>query len=396
MIIDNWHDRHSDMTDVTDAYIPRRLDVASIAARRSLFLFGPRQTGKTSLVRETLRGSLMLSLLDSDLFLSLARRPAALRDLVQPQVRLVVIDEIQKLPQLLDEIHLLLETTGVHFVLTGSSARKLRRGGVNLLGGRAQSRILHPFVYPEVGDSFDLRRALDVGLLPPIYLSDDPRSDLRGYAGDYLRQEVAAEGLTRNIPAFSRFLEVAALCNGQMLNYSAISSDAQVPVSTVREYFQILEDTLIAQRLPPWKASRTRKPIVTPKFYFFDVGVARHLQHREGLRTGSPEFGEAFEAYIHHELRSYLDTSSQGGLCYWRSKSGFEVDFVLNERTAIEAKAKAPVGQRDLRGLAALREEGLLKRYLVVSLEQRPRRTEGIEILPWRSFLEQLWAGRLD
>jgi uncharacterized protein len=378
-----------------DRYVPRLLDLARDAAKKSLFLFGPRQTGKTSLVQNTLGDVRVFSLLDSDLFLTLSRRPATLRELIRPADRLVVIDEIQKLPELLDEVHLLIESRRLRFVLTGSSARKLRRGGVNLLGGRARSRVLHPFVCRELGTAFDLRRALDTGLLPPIYLSDEPADDLGAYAGDYLRQEVAAEGLTRSVPAFSRFLEVAALCNGQLLNYSAIASDAQVPVSTVREYFQILEDTLIAQRLPPWKASRTRKPIVTPKLYFFDIGVARHLQQRRGLRVGSPEFGDAFEAYVHHELRTYVDYRGAGELCYWRSKSGFEVDFVLDGRTAIEVKGKAPVGQRDLRGLNALREEGLLERYLVVSLERLPRTHEGIEILPWQLFLDRLWAGGL-
>jgi predicted AAA+ superfamily ATPase len=378
-----------------DRFVPRALDLAAASAKRSLFLFGPRQSGKTVLARETLPDARFLSLLDSDLYLMLSRRPALLRELVQPADRIVVLDEIQKLPELLDEIHLLLENRNLRFVMTGSSARKLRRGGVNLLGGRARSRVLHPFVRRELGASFELKRALDLGLLPSIYLSDSPAEDLRAYAGDYLRQEIAAEGLTRNVPAFSRFLEVAALCNGQLLNYSAIASDAQVPVSTVREYFQILEDTLIAYRLAPFRMSVKRKPIVTPKLYFFDGGIARHLQHRAGLRAGSPEFGEAFEAYLHHELRTYLDYSGDGELAYWRSKSGFEVDFVLDGRTAIEVKAKALVGNRDLRGLQALREEGVLQRYLCVSLERQPRLHEGLEILPWQDFLDRLWAGDL-
>lgn len=378
---------------VPDPFVPRLLDLAAPAAKKSLFLFGPRQTGKTSLVQHTLSHARLFSLLDSDTYLTLSRRPATLRELIMPADRLVVIDEIQKLPALLDEIHLLMESAGVRFLMTGSSARKLRRGGVNLLGGRARSRVLHPLVCCELKDAFDLRRALDVGLLPSIYLSDDPHEDLEAYAGSYLREEIAAEGLTRNVPAFSRFLEVAAMCNGQLLNYSAIASDAQVPVSTVREYFQILEDTLIAHQLPAWKASVKRKPIVTPKFYFFDVGVARHLQQRRGLRLRSPEFGAAFEAYIHHELKTYLDYRGAGTLNYWRSKSGYEVDFVLNHRTAIEVKAKTPVGRRDLRGLQALREEGLLERYLLVSLERQPRRIAGVEAVPWRQFIESLWGG---
>jgi predicted AAA+ superfamily ATPase len=346
-------------------------------------------------VHNVLPGARVLSLLDSDLYLTLGRRPATLRELIQPGDDVVVIDEIQKLPLLLDEVHLVLESSDTRFVLTGSSARKLRRGGVNLLGGRARSLTLHPFVAHELRGRFDLRRALSVGLLPPVYLSDEPREDLRAYAGDYLREEIAAEGLTRNVPAFGRFLEIAALCDGQMLNYSGIASDSQLPVSTVREYFQILEDTLLARRLPAWTGSRRRKAIGTAKFYFFDVGVVRHLQHRGGLRPRSPEFGEAFEAFIHHELRSYIDYSRQGELCYWRSRSGFEVDFILDQRTAIEAKAKAPVGQRDMKGLAALMEERALQRYIVVSLERDPRQVNGIDVLPWQTFLEQLWAGEL-
>jgi predicted AAA+ superfamily ATPase len=381
----------------TPDFIPRRLDLRAIADKKSVFLFGPRQTGKTCLTENTLSGVKLFNLLDSDTYLTLNHRPASLRELLEPSVELVVIDEIQKLPALLDEVHLLIESRGVRFVLTGSSARKLRRGGVNLLGGRARSRVLHPFVHDELKGRFDLRRALDVGLIPSIYLSDDPADDLRTYAGDYLREEIAAEGLTRNIPAFSRFLEVAALCNGQMLNYSAIASDAQVPVSTVREYFRILEDTLIARRLPAWRSTKKRKPTSTAKFYFFDVGVARHLQRRGKLRLRSPEFGEAFEAYLHHELQTFVDYQGEAQeLCYWRSKSGFEVDFILGDRVAVEAKAKAPVGQRDLRGIRALAEEGLLQRYIVVSLESQPRTTEdGIEILPWQRFVEQLWAGGL-
>ncbi len=306
---------------------------------------------------------------------------------------MVVLDEIQKLPVLLDEVHRLIEQRDLRFVLTGSSARKLHRGGVNLLGGRARSRTLHPFTYRELGPDLVLGRALDRGLLPSIYHSDSPREDLRAYVGSYLKEEVAAEALTRNVPAFSRFLEMAALCNGTMVNYAAVGSDAQVPVSTVREYFQILDDTLIARFLPAWTRSRTRKAIGTAKHYLFDIGVARTLQHRSGLAARSPEFGEAFESYIFHELSTYIDYTEEIPLAYWRSTSNFEVDFVLGDATAIEVKSKDPVGDRDLRGLRALKEEGLLKQYVVVSLEARPRTVDGIQILPWKEFLDRLWAG---
>lgn len=379
---------------MSNGFIPRQLDLAGLVNRKSLFLFGPRQTGKSTLARHTVGDARVYNLLDSDAFLALSRRPALLREQVRPTDELIVIDEIQKLPALLDEVHLLIEERGLRFLLTGSSARKLRRGGVNLLGGRARSRVLHPFVFRELQHAFDLRRALDVGVVPSIYLSDEPRADVRAYAGDYLTHEIAAEGLTRNVPAFSRFLEVAALCNGQLLNYSHIASDAQVAKSTVQNYFEILEDTLIATRLPAWKRSAKRKPIVTSKFYFFDAGVVRHLQHRRGLRPRAPEFGEAFETWIHHELRTYLDyRNPDGELSFWRSKSGFEVDFILDDAVAIEAKAKSPLGARDLRGLRALREEHLLRRYIAVCLEDVPRTVDGIEVLPWRHFLDQLWAG---
>ncbi|MCK5796179.1 MAG: ATP-binding protein [Deltaproteobacteria bacterium] len=362
---------------------------------KSLFLFGPRQTGKTSLIQQTLPDARFLSLLDSELFLSLSQRPSTLRELVLPTDKVVVIDELQRLPELLNEVHLLLESRNSHFLLTGSSARKLRRGGVNLLGGRARSRTLHPFVRAELRDRFHLRRALNTGLIPSIYLSEDPLDNLRAYAANYLREEIAAEGLTRNVPAFSRFLEVAAACNAQLINYTAIASDAQVPPSTVREYFQILEDTLLARRLPAWRRSHKRKAIATSKFYFFDIGVARFLQHRRGLRPRSPEFGEAFEAYIFHELSAYDDYVGTEGLAYWRSKSGFEVDFILGKNVAIEVKAKDHVGRRDLRGIEALMEEKLLRRYIVVTLEARPRRVGEIDLLPWELFLDQLWAGDL-
>ncbi len=374
-------------------YKKRALDLAKLARSKSLFLFGPRQTGKSTLIYNELPDALTYNLLDSDIFLTLSRRPGQLREEIHDLDRIVVIDEIQKLPQLLDEVHLLMETRGIRFLLTGSSARKLRRGGVNLLGGRARSYTLHPFIYSELSD-FNLRRALDIGLVPSIYLSESPVEDLKSYTGDYLTQEIAAEGLTRNIPAFSRFLEVAALCNGQLINYSQIANDAQVAKSTVQEYFQILKDTLIANELGAWKQTVKRKPIVTSKFYFFDVGVARYLQHRRGLKSRSPEFGEAFECYIYHELRSYIDyQTSDGTLHFWRSKSGFEVDFVLNNKVAIEVKAKTPLGKRDFRGIQALQEENKLRRYVIVCMEQRPRRVDGIDILPWNMFLEQLWDG---
>ena len=306
-----------------------------------------------------------------------------------------MIDEIQKLPVLLDEVQLLIEERGIRFLLTGSSARKLRRGGVNLLGGRAATAALHPFVSKEL-DSLDLMRALRFGLLPPVYFSEAPEADLADYAGTYLREEIAAQGLTRNVPAFSRFLEVAALCNGRQINFTKISNDAQVARSTVQEYFAILKDTLLAFELPAWQRTLRRKPVQIHKFYFFDGGVAHYLRGGGELRESSPAFGEAFESFIFHELRSYVDYRFgplTEKLHYWRSKSGFEVDFILADSIAIEVKAGRHVSRQDLKGLRAIAEEKTLRRLICVSLESHGRAADGVEIMPWRQFLEHLWSG---
>ena len=296
------------------------------------------------------------------------------------------------LPELLNEVHRLIESRGTRFLLTGSSARKLRRGGVNLLGGRARTMLLHPLTCGELGDRFDLARAAERGLLPSVYFSDDPRADLEAYAGLYLQQEILAEGATRNVPAFSRFLKVAALCNGTIVNFTNVANDAQVARTTVHEYFKILQDTLVLHELPAWRETEKRKPLASSKYYFFDVGVVGSLQGRT-FRPGTPEFGQAFETYLMHELVSHRDYVSGEALFFWRSTSGFEVDFVLGDHTAVEVKAKPNVSAQDLRSLRALAEEKKLKRYLCVCLEPRTRRMEGVVVLPFREFLEALWGG---
>lgn len=375
-------------------YLPRALDLARALEKKSVLLLGPRLTGKSSLIRNTLADARVYSLLDSEVFLRLSRQPSRMREELTGRERLIVIDEVQKLPALLDEVQLLIEELGLRFLLTGSSARKLRRGGVNLLGGRARVLPLHPFVSAELG-TLDLPRVLRFGLLPPIYLSEQPESELADYAGTYLREEIAAEGLTRNVPSFSRFLEVAALCNGQQINFQNISSDAQVPRSTVQQYFEILKDTLLAYELPSWRRSVQRKPIHVHKFYFFDVGVAHYLRGGGALSEKSREFGDAFESFLFHELRAYADYRlgpAREALHYWRSTSGFEVDFILADSIAVEVKAARDVPLRELAGLRAISEEGKLKRLICVSREPRPRRVGSVEILPWQEFLGRLWA----
>jgi predicted AAA+ superfamily ATPase len=374
-------------------YIERLLDLPAILEKKSHFLFGPRQTGKTFLIRRSLKGVRLYDLLDTSVYLALSQNPGRISQELTPDDRLVVIDEIQRLPILLNEVHRLIEERGVRFLLTGSSARKLRRGGVNLLGGRARTKYLHPLTYRELGSRFDLLRAVERGLLPSIYFSDDPHADLQAYAGSYLQQEIVAEGATRNVPAFSRFLRVAALCNGTIVNFTNLANDAQVARTTVYEYFEILKDTLVLHELPAWRKSKKRKPLASSKYYFFDVGVVAALQGRE-FRLGTPEFGEAFETYLMHELVSYRDYLSNESLTYWRSTSGFEVDFIIGDHTAVEAKAKENLSPQDVKSLRALAEEKKLKRYLCVSLEPRMRKFEGITVLPLPEFLDALWNGK--
>ncbi len=373
-------------------YVQRILDPPALMEKKSHFLFGPRQTGKTSLILHTLKGAKVYDLLDTSIYLALSQSPGRIGQELTAEDRLVVIDEIQRLPILLNEVHRLIEKHGIRFLLTGSSARKLRRGGVNLLGGRARTKYLHPFTYKELGAKFDLRRAIERGLLPSIYFSDNPRADLQAYAGSYLQEEIIAEGTTRNLPAFSRFLKVAALCNSQIVNFTNVSNDAQVARTTVYEYFEILKDTMILYELPAWRKSKKRKPLASSKYYFFDVGVVSGLQGRK-FRPGTPEFGEAFETYLMHELISYSDYVSEESLSYWRSTSGFEVDFIIGDHTAVEVKAKENVSATDLKPLRALSEEKKLKRYLCISLEPRKRRFEDIMVLPYKDFLEALWNG---
>lgn len=371
--------------------IPRVFNPMEVLQHKSCFLFGARQTGKTMLIRQTLPNYKVYNLLDNDLFIRLANSPSLIREQLQAEDSIIIIDEIQKLPQLLNEVHLMIEEFGIHFLLTGSSARSLRRKGVNMLGGRARSRVLHPFIRTELKQRFELDRALHIGLIPSIYLSDAPMEDLKAYAGDYLKEEIAAEALVRNIGAFSRFLEIAALCHGQMINFTQVSSDAQVPVSTVREYYQILIDTLIAYELPAYKETRKRKAISMSKYYLFDIGIARYLQGRKELSPRTPEYGDAFESYIFQEIKAYCSYRLIDDLHYWRSKSNFEVDFIIDKKIAVEVKAKRIVGTRDLKGLKALMEEDMMEQYIVVSMEAEPRTVDGIEILPWQVFLDHLW-----
>lgn len=362
---------------------------------QSCFLWGPRKAGKSYWIRHHLKDACLIDLLQSDVFSEYATRPALLRERFSDSRKLIVIDEVQKIPMLLDEVHWMIENPGSQFLLTGSSARKLRRGHANLLGGRAWRKVLLPLSFSEVR-GFVLEKALVSGMLPPHFLSQDPVADLRAYVSDYLKEEIAAEATAQQIPAFSEFLRVAAITSSELLNYTHVAREAGVNQRTVRAYFDILEDTFLGFRVPPWKRSRTRRMILAEKFYFFDVGVANYLARRHPV-PGNPDFGKAFEHFILMELRAYQAyRNPEMGIAYWRTSSGQEVDFILGEReVAVEIKS-GRVHEGDLTGMWALLNDGPVKKALVVSLDTQVRLiNHGIRVLPWKVFIEELWSGRI-
>lgn len=308
----------------------------------------------------------------------------------------MVIDEVQKIPSLLDEVHWLIENKGVSFLLTGSSARKLRRGHANLLGGRAWKRTMTPLSYTEV-KGFDLESVMMSGLLPAHFLSPSPLEELRAYISDYLKEEIAAEALVQNIPAFSDFLRVAAISSSELLNYANVAREAGISNRVVRTYFDILEETYLGFRVPPWRSSKNRRMILTEKFYLFDVGVTNYLARRRPL-LGSAEFGKSFEQYILMEILAYKAYRSPDlPVTFWRTSTGQEVDFILGDKeVALEVKGGARVHVGDLAALNAIAEDGPVKNKIVVCLEAEPRKLDsGTRILPWQMFLEELWAGGL-
>lgn len=375
--------------------ILRRQVRLDLPHEQSAFLWGPRRTGKSYWLRSRFADAVFIDLLRSDTYFEYMQRPALLRERYQGTTARVVIDEVQKVPALLDEVHWLIENRGVSFVLTGSSARKLRRGHANLLAGRAWTRTMLPLSATEVS-SFDLSHVMNAGLLPPHYLSSHPLEELRAYVGDYLKEEIAAEAITQNLPAFSEFLRVAALTNAEQLNYTNVARECGVAARVVKTYFEILEDTFLGERLLPWSRTRKRRTLRTEKFYLFDVGVANYLARRT-VQPRSTEFGKSFEHLVWMELRAYRAyRDPELDLRFFRTVHGQEVDFVLNDGVlAVEVKGSERVHEGDLRGLEVLAEEVTLKKAIVVCLEPEPRTLNGVEILPWTTFVERLWAGEL-
>lgn len=368
------------------------------AEDESVFFFGARQTGKTTLLMQLFPNARYYDLLKSDEYERLSRSPQLLREELRDckPGELVVIDEIQKLPFLLDEVHWLMVNCDLRFVLTGSSARKLRRSGVNLLGGRAMMNNFYPLVSAEI-ENLDLDRAVNNGMIPRHYLVADASRRLSAYVGLYLQSEIVEEAVVRNLPSFNRFLSAAALSSGEMLVYSNVAADCGVSSVTAKAYFDLLVDTLVGYYVPAYTRKVKRKLVHAPKFYLFDVGVVNHLLHRGRLRQGSPEYGHAFEHFVIQELVAWLGYHGRGDeLSYWRTGNGVEVDAVIGDaNVAIEIKSTQEIKDSQLRGLRSFGDDYPNARLIAVTLDTRRRRKDRIEVIPVREFLQDLWNGRI-
>jgi len=378
-------------------YLPRRIELPN----QSFFLWGPRQSGKTTLLKHRYPEAHRIDLLRTEERMRYEREPHLLGELLRalPPDQRVVIDEIQKVPALLDEVHYAMQETGRIFTLCGSSARKIRRAHANLLGGRALKRELLGFSAAELGERFNLERMLNHGPLPPHYLAEDASELQAAYVDQYLKEEILDEGLTRNLPAFAQFLRAAAIGDTEVVNFSNIARESGVASSTIKGYYEVLEDTLVGAFLPAFTRRPKRRVQHAPKFFFRDVGVVNHLLRRQRVLPGSEVFGKAFENWIYHELSSYGCTLRQPfDISYWRLSSGIEVDFVLGDgEVAIEVKGKDRVRSYDARHLLQFRKDyPSVRELLLICCESQARVTEeGVSILPWRDFIDRLWSGNI-
>jgi len=362
--------------------------------KKSFFLFGPRGTGKTTLIRHTLSEATVIDLLDTRVYRDYLKNPSLISE--QQLKPIVVIDEVQKLPELLNEVHRLIESEKKTFLLTGSSARKIKRGSANLLAGRAWWAELFPLTFREI-PQFDLMRYVNRGGLPVIYQSEEYLEDLRAYTALYLKQEIIDEALIRKLAQFSEFLELMALSNGEEISYQSLAGDCGVSPNSIKSYIEILEDTLIAFQLRAFTNTTKRKAISRSKLYFFDIGVTNSLANRGEILPDSELFGKAFEHFILLETRAFISYSRKRcRMRYWRSTSRFEVDLILDNKWAIEIKSTKSVHDSHLKGLRALREEGVVENFAVVSRDRHERKiSDGIVVFPWDVFLDKLWSGEI-
>lgn len=363
----------------------------------SIFLFGARQTGKSTSLRLQFPNDIFIDLLDTDVKRRLSRRPALLYDMLKdkPAGTLIIIDKIPEAPELLNEVHRLISECSLTFILCGSSARKLKRKGHNTLGGRALPVYYYPLVSAEIPD-FDIDRAVSFGMIPSHYLAKNPERRLAAYIDVYLKEEIKEEALVRNLGAFQRFLEVAAICDGEVVNNNNIAQECGISATTVSGYFDILEDTLIGYRIPAYTKVIQRRLIKAPRFYYFDIGVANHLMHRRQLVRGTPEYGHAFEHLVVQELVAWRHyTHQEEKISYWRTYNGMEVDVIIGDaRVAIEIKSSDEIQTKHLKGLKAFGEEHPESRRIIVSLDRFNRRIGDIECIYILDFFKMLWTDK--
>lgn len=379
----------------------KRIFQVADAQEGSVFLFGARQTGKTTLLLQLFPNSRFYDLLETDVYERMRRNPSLLRQELAnaAEGEIVIIDEIQLIPELLNEVHWLITRQGLHFVLSGSSARKLKRKGVNTLGGRAVRNVLYPLVSAEIPE-FDLVKAVNRGTLPTHYLATSEKllmKRIQAYVSVYLKEEIAAEALVRKLSSFNRFMEVAALTDGEMVNYNNIAQDCGVDAKTVKEYFSILEETLIGYMVPAFRHTVKRRLSQAPRFYYFDVSLPNYLLHRHQMQPRSDDFGHAFEHLMMQEIIAYLGYFDiENALFYWHTYTGYEVDAVLGSgKVAIEFKSCSEVQSRHLRGLKAFKEEHPDARLIIVSLDPTYRVFHEVEVMPATYFLKELWKGKI-
>jgi len=364
----------------------------------SIFLFGARQTGKSTYLRTKFPEALYIDLLNTTTSARYRRKPELLyeqlADKENPQ--LVIIDEIAEVPELLNEVHRLISEFNYTFILCGSSARKLKRKSYNTLGGRAYPCYFYPLVSCEIPD-FEIDKAVNNGMIPNHYKANNPTLRLSAYVDIYLKEEIKAEALVRNLNSFQRFLEIAALSDGEILNYNNVASDCGVSASTAKEYFSILEDSLIGYFIPSYRHEKKRKLIQAPRFYYFDAGIANHLLHRKNLQRGTVEYGHAFEHIVIQELKAYIGlTHSEQELSYWRTYTGIEVDAIIGDaKIAIEIKSTEEVMTKHLKGLKAFKEEYPECRLIIVSLDPMNRMMGDVEAIYIYDFFRILWEGKL-
>jgi predicted AAA+ superfamily ATPase len=368
-----------------------------IIPQNSFFLFGPRGTGKSTILKETFKDAVYIDLLDNEEFRIFSAYPEKIGEVVaaNKEKKVVIVDEIQKVPDLLSQVHLLIETyKNKQFILTGSSARKLKKKGTNLLAGRAYKKSMHPFTANELGEDFDLLEALEYGLIPVVYDSQNKNDALDAYVDLYVREEVMMEGLTRNIGNFSRFLEAVSFSHGSQVNVSNIARECQIERKTVESYINILEDLLLAQRIPVFTKKARRNMAAHPKFYFFDTGLYRKLRPSGPLDRSEEIGGVALEGLVYQHIKAFLDNQSiDAKLFFWRTKSGSEVDFVTygnDSFSAVEVKSSGNLRPKDFNGLKAFGEDYPMSKRIMIYMGKTKYMKDDILVIPAEEFIKNV------